>query len=144
MFIRTRKQRAPVLWALGVLMIPEYWINFLDKNEMRWVSCKIPPEEDLANIDEEGPDLYIFNEESSIQESTENYPGIGVKPDGYIPVAGCELGSGDPYFINVNDGENGPLYCIFHDNVIDENYDRFKAIVKILENYQDLVKYKVS
>ena len=125
-------------------MIPEYWKKFLDKNEMRWVSCKIPPEADLGNIDEEGPDLYIFNEESSTQEASENYPGIGVKSDGYFPVAGCELGSGDPYFININDGENGPLYCIFHDEVMDENYDRSKAIIKVLESYQDLVKYKVS
>ena len=48
-------------------MIPEYRMNFLDKNEMREVSCKIPPEYDLGNIDEEGPDLYVFNEERSIQ-----------------------------------------------------------------------------
>jgi len=111
---------------------------------MQGASCKIPPEADLSNIDEEGPDLYIMDEAMSLQESTEYYPGIGVRNHGYIPVAGCEIGSGDPYFININDGENGPLYCIFHDEVFDENYDPEKAIVKVLDNYQDLAKYKVS
>jgi hypothetical protein len=109
---------------------------------MRGVSCKIPPEADLADLDEEGPDLYVMDESMSIEEATKYYPGIGVKNHGYIPVAGCELGSGDPYFININDGECGPLYCVFHDQVIDENYDPSKAIVKVLNNYQELVAFK--
>ncbi|RJG35753.1 hypothetical protein [Motilimonas pumila] len=123
-------------------MVPDYWNKFIKKNELEGASCKIPPEADLANLDEEGPDLYIMGESMSIQESTEYYPGMYVKSDGYIPVASCEIGSGNPYFINVNEGENGSLYCIFHDVVTSENYDSSKGIVKVLESFRELAKYK--
>ena len=123
-------------------MLPDYWIKFIRENGLEKASCKIPPEADLADLDEEGPDLYIMSEESSNEEANQFYPGIYVKKDGYIPVAGCEIGSGDPYFININDGENGPLYCIFHDVVSSENYDKEHGIVKVLESYKELAKYK--
>ncbi|WP_417884517.1 hypothetical protein [Vibrio rumoiensis] len=123
-------------------MIPNYWKKFVEENGLEGAFCKIPPDSDLANLDEEGLDLYIMDESSSIQETTEYYPGMYVKSDGYVPVAGCEIGSGNPYFININDGEDGSLYCIFHDVVTDENYDPSKGIVKVLESYRDLAKYK--
>ena len=36
--------------------------------------------------------------------STRYWPGIGVAGDGYVPVAWCDLGSGDWFYINSNDG----------------------------------------
>lgn len=135
--------RKPQRYAKGNReMLPGYWINFIKENKLEGASCKIPPEADLADLDEEGPDLYIMDESMSDEESTKFYPGIYVRKDGYIPVAGCEIGSGNPYFINTNDGENGPLYCIFHDEVTSEGYDSSRAIVKVLESYRDLAKYK--
>jgi hypothetical protein len=51
------------------------------------------------------------------------------------------IGSGDPYFINLNDSAPGPLYRIYHDSVRDRNYDRNNAIAKILESYEDLLRF---
>jgi hypothetical protein len=121
-------------------MIPDYWIKFLDKNSLRGVECEIPEDKDLSQLD--GCCLEVFNEENILDEATNFYPGLIVKNDGYIPVAGCCHGSGDPYFININNGEFGPLYRIYHDEVHDENYDRSKAIEIVLENYQALLQYK--
>ena len=124
-------------------MWPKYWIKFLKDSELENASCKIPPTADLANLDEEGPDLNIMNEAMSIEEATNYYPGMFVRDDGYIPVASCDIGSGNPYFININEGENGALYCIFHDEVTSVDYNKSKAIVKVLEDFRDLAKYKV-
>lgn len=128
--------------ALGEKMIPDYWIEFLNKSNLRDIECEIPEESDLSEID--GGCLEIFNENNIKDEATNYYPGIGVLNDGYIPVAGCSHGSGDPYFININDGKSGPLYRIYHDEVIDENYSKDSAINRVLNNYEDLLKYKVT
>ena len=125
-------------------MIPQYWTEFLDNNDMNGAEVEIPPDKDLSQIDDENVGLYILSAAESIEEATKYYPGIGVKPHGYIPVAGCQLGTGDPYFINSNDGKGGPLYRIYHDRVLDENYNKNEAIDIVLNNYEDLLKYKTT
>jgi hypothetical protein len=47
-------------------------------------------------------------------ESIECYPGLAIRSFGYLNVAG-EDGSGDPLFICVQEGEDPPLYQIYHD-----------------------------
>ncbi len=122
-------------------MIPEYWKEFLVTNSLAGQSCKIPEEFDLSELD--GGDLNIFDESEILNEANEFYPGLAVKKDGYIPVANCLQGSGDPYFINVNDGANGCLYRIYHDaEMIDDNsYNLDDAVNIVLNNYTELLKY---
>lgn len=123
-------------------MIPKYWIKFLDENNLRGVECDIPEDADLSEID--GGCLEIFQEKDIYQEAEEAYPGIEVRKHGYVPVAGCSHGSGDPYFINIDDGKGGPLYRIYHDEVFDENYEKDKAINVVLKSYESLLKFKVT
>lgn len=52
---------------------------------------------------------------SVIQESTEFEPGISVLKDGYLYIASCSHGSGDPIFINVNT-EEPKVFRIYHDD----------------------------
>ncbi len=86
-------------------MLPQYWISFLDENNLREKDCCIKEEIDESGV---GADLYIFTEEQSLDEELNFYPGICVARDGYIPVAGCQIGSGDPYFIKQSEG---PVTC---------------------------------
>ena len=125
-------------------MIPEYWKDFLNKNNFQKSEIEIPASADLSELNDEEFGLYILDEKMIMEEATDYYPGIAVKPHGYIPVAGCQHGSGDPYFINTNDGIGGKLYRIYHDEVIDKNYDKEKAIDVVLNNYEDLLKYKIT
>lgn len=125
-------------------MFPYYWKEFLDSAGIQRIEIHIPASDDLSQIDDEGIDIYIFDEAMSGEEADKYYPGIGVKKDGFIPVAGCQLGTGDPYFINTNEGKGGALYRIYHNKVFDENYDSEKAIDKVLNNYEDLLKYKIT
>jgi hypothetical protein len=48
-------------------------------------------------------------------ESLECHPGCAIRESGYINVGGDPTGGGDPYFISVYDGDDPPLYQIYHD-----------------------------
>ncbi|MTB49771.1 SMI1/KNR4 family protein [Lewinella sp. W8] len=43
------------------------------------------------------------------------YPGCAIGQLGYICIGEDPTGSGDPYFINIHEGENPPVYQIYHD-----------------------------
>mgnify|MGYP000031174821 CR=1 FL=1 len=119
-------------------MTPEHWKKFVNLNSLIGREFTVPEEMDLSEV---GADFEVLSEDQSIDEAKNYWPGIGVFLDGFIPVAGCSIGSGDPYFININDGENGPLYRVYHDQVNDSGYDRNIAVDVILENYQSLLDY---
>ena len=53
-------------------------------------------------------------EPSIRSESFDLYPGSVIRTLGYINVAGND-GSGDPLFICIHDGDDPPLYRVFHD-----------------------------
>jgi hypothetical protein len=48
-------------------------------------------------------------------ESLECYPGCAVRSAGYVNVGGDGGGGGDPYFVSIHEGEDPPLYQIYHD-----------------------------
>jgi hypothetical protein len=48
-------------------------------------------------------------------EMLEAYPGIPLLRVGYLCVAGCSHGTGDQYFIPTTEGDDPPLYNIYHD-----------------------------
>lgn len=119
--------------------IPKYWIIFLDSHELRGIEIEINEEHDLSEM---GVSLKVFNEHEIMDEMNNYYPGMVVKNDNYIPIASCSCGSGDPYFINSNDGQKGKLYRIYHDEFSEEKYDKDSAIDLVLENYESLLNFK--
>ncbi|EHW0696296.1 hypothetical protein K1B30_004688 [Vibrio parahaemolyticus] len=112
-----------------MINIPDYWLDFISKNNLSNKSFEIPDDSDLSEL---GADFKVFTRSEIEDETSDYYPSINVVKYGYIAVAGCLCGSGEPYFINVNDGENGKLYRIYHD-------DSFIDIV--LNNYKDILKF---
>ena len=118
--------------------MPDYWKTFVDQHSLVGKELEIPEDADLTSI---GAELGILDAEGRRQEAEQLYPGIVVAADGFVPVAGCLLGTGDQYFINKNDGPDGPLYRIYHDVVGEDGYDRDKAVDVVIENYTDILKY---
>jgi hypothetical protein len=59
--------------------------------------------------------LFWSDARNILSESAECYPGLAILPAGYVNVASCSMGSGDPYFINVHEGVDPPLYRVYHD-----------------------------
>lgn len=121
--------------------MPPYWQTFIEQHNMIGREFSVPVESDLSGV---GAEIEILNERDSRAEQTAAQPGIAVSKSGFAPVGGCGIGSGDSYFICVRDGEGGPLYRIYHDEVTDDAYDPVRAIAVVLKDYRELLKYAVS
>lgn len=119
-------------------MFPDYWQEFTRAHHLIGTSACIDDTDDLSGV---GADLQFLTEEQSNEESIACWPGIGVAPDGYVPVAWCSVGSGDYYYINSNDGPNGALYRIYHDSVGPDGYDPTTAVAKVLRDYAAVLRY---
>ena len=118
---------------------PIYWKSFVESERLVGKHTTIPEEEDLSRL---GADIQWFDDEGSRLEKEDFYPGIAVSNDGFIPVGGCNIGSGDPYFICEKDGVGGPLYRIYHDVVREDGYCREDAVAIVLQSYQSIAKFK--
>jgi hypothetical protein len=119
-------------------MFPHYWREFLEGHLLIGASASIDEGDDLSGA---GADMQFLDEAQATEELTQCWPGIGVAPDGYVPVAWCSSGSGDYYYINRNDGPGGALYRIYHDEVGPDGYDRETAIAPVLEHYHSVLPY---
>jgi hypothetical protein len=122
-------------------MIPQYWKSFVKQNSLVWKEIEIPEHVDMT---EAGAEFEILDEEGICREAEDLYPGIAVSKDGFVPVGGCSIGTGDPYFINQYDGLGGPLYRIYHDMVGEDGYDRDEAVDVVIENYTEILKYVIT
>lgn len=118
-------------------MLP-YWRTFIEQHQLIGREISVPPHADVSGV---GAEIEILDERGVQSEQTALYPGIAVARAGFIPVGGCGIGSGDPYFINGRDGEGGPLYRIYHEEVTDDSYDEARAIAVVLRDYRELLKY---
>ena len=119
-------------------MWPPEYRHFLESNALAGKAVEISNGDDLSSV---GASIELYNEADAASEANEFYPGLVVKADGYVPIGGCVVGTGDPYFIRIQDQQPGPVYRIYHDSVHDENYDRGQAIVRVLDSYEKLLMY---
>ncbi|GMU39114.1 MAG: hypothetical protein AMXMBFR22_33050 [Phycisphaerae bacterium] len=119
-------------------MLPDHWLRFASENHLFGVEVELPEDADISGV---GAVIEILTDEGATEEARELYPGIRVAQDGFIPVGGCGIGTGDPYFINVHDGANGPLYRISHEAVHADGYDRAEAVAVVLARYTDLLRF---
>ena len=118
-------------------LLPDHWKEFVNKHtlEGKEIEFPWPGEDDLTAM------IEILNDETVEMEANELWPGIGIKKDGFIPVAGCACGTGDQYCINVNDEPDGPLYIVDHEKVGSDGYDQNDAVKMMLAHYSDLLKF---
>ena len=119
-------------------MWPVAYREFVERHALVGKEIEIPVEKDLSEV---GATIQLFDEAVATGEANDFYPGLVVKQDGFVPIGGCAIGCGDPYFINLQDQQPGPVYRIYHDSVFDENYDRNEAVVRVLESFEDLLRY---
>jgi hypothetical protein len=69
-----------------------------------------------AEPDYNGRTWLIWSDaEDIVDESAKFYPGIAILRAGYVNVASCGMGAGNPYFISVHEGVDPPLYRVYHD-----------------------------
>lgn len=68
------------------------------------------------------------------------YPGCAIGNLGFICIGECPIGSGNPYFISIDEGKNPPVYQIYHDvsDIGEKIVEKGKS--KIVEKLSDLFK----
>ncbi len=106
---------------LSSSVIPDWYILILKSFPLVGVSFSLDEEGDKSEM---GADLKWFSPDESIEEALSVYPGKVVTKLGYLPVASCLLGSGDPYFLKIKDSasDDAALVRIPHDSVSGDNY----------------------
>jgi hypothetical protein len=77
--------------------------------ELGWQAFE--PEEDFDGIDW----MEICDDHGIVSESIDCYPGLAVLEKGYLNIAGDSMGGGNPYFIDITQGDDPPVYQIYHD-----------------------------
>lgn len=59
--------------------------------------------------------LWVSDGDGILKESLELYPGLAILSAGYVNFGGDATGGGDPYFLPIQEGEDPPLYQVYHD-----------------------------
>lgn len=95
--------------------VPEWFMALLKEFRLGRASLLLSESDDMAGL---GADLYWFRPEDIISEAFDYQPGISVLGTGFLPIAGCAMGSGDPYFLDLRVSMiDPPLVRILHDFV---------------------------
>ncbi|OHX63786.1 hypothetical protein [Flammeovirga pacifica] len=86
-----------------------------------------------------------FNSFKQIEDACLNmYPGCAIFELGYIGIGEDPTGSGNPYFIKIDEGENPPLYQIYHD-VSDKGEEIVKQGKELISNkLSDIFKNQIK
>lgn len=119
--------------------IPAYWKTFRDGNNLIGAELEIPESEDRSEL---GAEIEIMDDAGILSEATDLYPGIEAVRHGFIPVGGCSIGSGAPYFIRSTEGAGGSLYRIYHDMVFENTFPETEAVTLVLERFDDLLRFR--
>ena len=116
----------------------DYWKQFVHEHDLVGREADVPEPDDLTGV---GVGIEILSEDNAREEAEGALPGMAGARDGFVPVGGCSFGTGDPYFINVNDGPGGPLYRISHEDVGENGCGVQTAVGKVLDSYEALLRY---
>jgi hypothetical protein len=97
-------------------------------------------EDNDDNNAEIGISFQWMNKDRILSEALECYPGKLALKLGYLPIGMCEFGSGDYYYLHIEDRtiENPPLVQIFHDE-IDSNNQLTENAVKIISTKLSMI-----
>jgi len=69
-----------------------------------------------AREDDDGVSWMHWSDPAGMRrEMLEYYPGVAIHGRGYINVAGCSHGTGDPYFIRARDEDDPAVIQVAHD-----------------------------
>ena len=117
-------------------LVPDWYVSMLKAFPLVWVSFCLDEENDESEM---GADLKWFSPDEVIEEASLAYPGRSVTALGYLPVASCLVGSGDPYFLKIKSGEsdNPALVRVPHDAASGNDYpeDDIEVVCESLSDF---------
>ncbi|OMC77269.1 SMI1/KNR4 family protein [Viridibacillus sp. FSL H8-0123] len=93
------------------IKLPEWLIELMTTVEVCDSELIVPLDEE----DEEAQlRIQFLNPQCMIEECSLYVPGCAVHKNGYICI-GLEIGIGNPYAINIHEGNNPPVYLLNHE-----------------------------
>ncbi len=93
-------------------MLPAYLLDWLLSYPLVGTEFHLGEEEDESRL---GVKMQWLSPAQMIRETMETYPGILAGPVGYLPVVMYRIGSGDPYFLKTESGDDPPVVRIPHE-----------------------------
>lgn len=101
-------------------LLPVWLMEVLQRYPLSGVCFSLDEDNDESGL---GADLKWFSADQMIEEALLAYPGKVVINLGYLPIASCLAGSGDPYFLRMKDGSTDDpiLVRVPHDLVAEDD-----------------------
>lgn len=101
-------------------LLPAWLMEALESYSLSGVCFSLDEDDDKSGL---GADLKWFTVDQMIEEALSAYPGKVVLNLGYLPVAACLAGSGDPYFLKMkgNNLDDPALVRVPHDLVAEDD-----------------------
>jgi len=112
--------------SLPPTLVPDWLAMIMQDHPLSGVSFSLSEDDDESGL---GAELMWYSPAQMMEEALQYYPGMAVAKLGYLPVATCLIGSGDPYFLRLKgDGADDPaLVRVPHDFVgEDDSYPEDK------------------
>jgi len=136
----TRTEVADLARNVPPELFPEWLMDALQNYPLLGVCFSLDEDDDESGL---GADLKWFTVDQMIEEALFAYPGKVVLNLGYLPVAACLAGSGDPYFLKMKGGnlDDPALVRIPHDLVSeDDSYSEreIEVVCKTLSRFFNL------
>jgi hypothetical protein len=120
---------------LNTSLVPDWFVALLRENRLAGVSFSLAEYDDESKF---GAELLWLTPTQIVSEATECQPGTSVVPLGYIPVAGCAEGSGDPYFLDMRAAANDPPLVRIPDDFAGKGpypLDRIELVTETLSKF---------
>lgn len=116
----TKSEAADLAKNLPPELLPMWLMEALQNYPLSGVCFSLDEDDDESGL---GADLKWFAADQMIEEALSAYPGKVVLKLGYLPVALCLAGSGDPYFLKMADSnlDDPVLVRIPHDLVAEDD-----------------------
>lgn len=116
----TESEADKLVKSLPSDLLPAWLIDILQNYPLSGVCFSLDEDNDESGL---GADLRWFSADQMIEEALSAYPGKVVLKLGYLPVAACLAGSGDPYFLKMKDSnlDDPVLVRIPHDLVAEDD-----------------------
>lgn len=116
----TKSEAGNLTKNLPTELLPAWFMEALQNYPLSGVCFSLDEKDDESGL---GADLKWFSADQMIEEALSVYPGKAVLNFGYLPVAACLAGSGDPYFLKMKGGslDDPVLVRIPHDLVTEDD-----------------------
>ena len=100
-------------------VFPDILIDILRRYNIIDHQFSLTEEQDLSGF---GVEMQWLTPKSQIEEAYDYYPGILAIKEKYLPIGSCLLGSGDPYFLKMEE-DKWHIVRIPHDSATGDKLD---------------------